>query len=128
MSEANDNLSDEAAVKVLKGILGEMIEIGEAHAETISKLPEEFRVQAMQLNTLLSVATMLLYKFAEEENVEAARRLVDVWTSETVQQLVALAFKDEIAEAYKTIDDGIDSLEKLVNEEENSDPSSRPSD
>ncbi len=128
MSEPTDNLTDEAAVKVLKGILSEMIEIGEAHAETISKLPEEHRVQAMQLNTLFSVATMLMYKFAEEDNVDAARRVVDIWTSETVQQLVALAFKDEIAAAYQTIDDGIDSLEKLVNEEETDDPSSRPSD
>jgi hypothetical protein len=41
-----------------------------------------------------------------------------------MQQLVSLAFREEIAAAYKTIDDGIDSLEKLVNDEETNDSSS----
>lgn len=128
MSDPTDNITDEAALAVLNGILAEMVEIGERHAETISKLPEEFRVDAMQINTMLSVATVLLYKANETRDVEVARQVTEVWVSETVQQLVSLAFRDEIAAAHKTMEDGIDSLEKLVNEKETDDPSSRPSD
>ena len=124
MSEPTDNITDDAALAVLNGILAEMIEIGEAHAETISKLPEEHRVAAMQINTMLSVATVLLFRANQRKDVEAARELVEVWISETMQQLVSLAFREEIAAAYKTIDDGIDSLEKLVNDEETNDSSS----
>ena len=128
MSDPTDNITDEAALAVLNGILAEMVEIGERHAETISKLPEEFRVDAMQINTMLSVATVLLYKANETRNVLVAREVTEVWVSDTVQQLVSLAFRDEIAQAHKTMEDGIDSLEKLVNEKETDDPSSRPSD
>lgn len=128
MSDPTDNITDEAALAVLNGILAEMVEIGERHAETISKLPEEFRVDAMQINTMLSVATVLLYKANETRDVEVARHVTEVWVSDTVQQLVSLAFRDEIAAAHKTMEDGIDSLEKLVNEKETDDPSSRPSD
>ena len=124
MSDPTDNITDDAALAVLNGILAEMIEIGESHAETISKLPEEHRVAAMQINTMLSVATVLLFRANQRKDVEAARELVEVWTSETMQQLVSLAFREEIAAAYKTIDDGIDSLEKLVNDEETNDSSS----
>jgi hypothetical protein len=124
MSEPTDNITDDAALAVLNGILAEMIDIGEGHAETISELPEEHRVAAMQINTMLSVATVLMYRANERKDVVVARELVEVWTSETMQQLVSLAFREEIAAAYKTIDDGIDSLEKLVNDEETNDSSS----
>jgi hypothetical protein len=126
MSDGTDNITDDAALAVLNGILAEMVEIGESHAGTISELPEEHRVDAMQINTMLSVATVLLFKANERKDIAFARELVDVWTSETMQQLVALAFREEIAAAYKTIDDGIDSLEKLVNDEETNDSSSGP--
>lgn len=128
MSDPTDNITDEAALNVVHGVLGEMVEIGERHAETISKLPEEFRVDAMQINTLLSVATVMFHKAVETQDVKFARDLVEVWTSETMQQLVSLAYRDEIAAAYNAIEDGIDSLENLVNEKETDDPSSRPSD
>jgi hypothetical protein len=124
MSDDSANITDDAALAVLNGILAEMVEIGESHAGTISELPEEHRVHAMQINTMLSVATVLLFKANERKDIAVARELVDVWTSETMQQLVALAFREEIAAAYKTIDDGIDSLEKLVNDEETNDSSS----
>jgi hypothetical protein len=126
MSDGTDNITDDAALAVLNGILAEMVEIGESHAGTISELPEEHRVDAMQINTMLSVATVLLFKANERKDIAFARELVEVWTSETMQQLVALAFREEIAAAYKTIDDGIDSLEKLVNDEETNDSSSGP--
>jgi len=126
MSDGTDNITDDAALAVLNGILAEMVEIGESHAGTISELPEQHRVDAMQINTMLSVATVLLFKANERKDIVFARELVDVWTSETMQQLVALAFREEIAAAYKTIDDGIDSLEKLVNDEETNDSSSGP--
>lgn len=128
MSDPTDNITDEAAMNVLHGVFSEMVEIGERHAETISKLPEEYRVDAMQINTLFSVATVLFHKAYEKGDIQFARELVDTWTSETMQQLVALAFREEIAAAYDALDKGIDSLEKLVNEEETDDPSSRPSD
>jgi hypothetical protein len=124
MSDGTDNITDDAALAVLNGILAEMVEIGESHAGTISELPEEHRVDAMQINTMLSVATVLLFKANERKDIAFARELVEVWTSETMQQLVALAFREEIAAAYKTIDDGINSLEKLVNDEETNDSSS----
>jgi hypothetical protein len=124
MSDDSANITDDAALAVLNGILAEMVEIGESHAGTISELPEDHRVSAMQINTMLSVATVLLFKANERKDIAFARELVDVWTSETMQQLVALAFREEIAAAYKTIDDGIDSLEKLVNDEETNDSSS----
>jgi hypothetical protein len=124
MSDDSANITDDAALAVLNGILAEMVEIGESHASTISELPEDHRVSAMQINTMLSVATVLLFKANERKDIAFARELVDVWTSETMQQLVALAFREEIAAAYKTIDDGIDSLEKLVNDEETNDSSS----
>jgi hypothetical protein len=124
MSDGIPNISDEASMAVLNGVLAEMVAIGESHAETISTLPEEHRVAAMQINTMLSVATVLMYRANERKDLAFARELVEVWTSETMQQLVALAFREEIAAAYKTIEDGIDSLEKLVNDEETNDSSS----
>lgn len=124
MSDGTSSISDEASLAVLNGVLAEMVSIGESHAETIGNLPEEHRVTAMQINTMLSVATVLLYRANERKDLVVARELVEVWTSDTMQQLVALAFREEIAAAYKTINDGIDSLEKLVNEEETNDSSS----
>lgn len=128
MSEDDVTLTDEAAMSVMEGILSEMIDVGERHAEGLTKLPDEFKRSAMQINTLLSVQTVLLYNFVKRADVGVARELVEIWCSEQMQNLVSLAFRDEVEAAYTAVQDGIDSLEKLVNTKETDDPSSGPSD
>jgi hypothetical protein len=128
MSEDDVTLTDEAAMSVMEGILSEMIDVGERHAEGLTKLPDEFKRSAMQINTLLSVQTVLLYNFVKRADVGVARELVEIWCSEQMQNLVSLAFRDEVEAAYVAVQDGIDSLEKLVNTKETDDPSSGPSD
>lgn len=127
MSEDNVTLTDEAALAVMEGILSEMIDIGERHAESLAEIPSEFKKESMQINTLLSIMTMLLFNFVKRQETNIAHEIVEIWCSEQMQQLISLAFKDEVDAAYADIEKGIDSLEKLVNNEESNDPSGGPS-
>ena len=128
MSEDNVTLTDDAAMAVMEGILSEMIDVGERHAEKLTEIPDEFKKESMQVNTLLSIATVLLFNFVKRNETKIAHEVVEIWCSEQMQQLVSLAFKDEVDAAYLAVQDGIDSLEKLVNTKETDDPSSGPSD
>ena len=128
MSEDNVILTDDAAMAVMEGILAEMIDVGERHAESLTEIPGELKKEAMQINTLFSVLTVLLFNFVKRQDIKVAHEIVEIWCSEQMQELVSLAFKDEVNAAYADIQNGIDSLEKLVNNEETNDTSSGPSD
>lgn len=119
MSEDKNMLTDEAAIKITAGILTEMITQGEKEAEIIDSLPEEFQSTVMKTNTLLSLATVILYKIVESKDVAAARGVVNIWTSDSIQQLISIAFKEEVDAAEQSIQDGIAQVEDLANKENN---------
>jgi hypothetical protein len=119
MSEDKVMLTDEAAVKITAGILTEMITQGEKEAELIDKLPKEFQSTVMKTNTLLSLATVILYKIVESNDAAAARGVVGIWTSDSIQQLISIAFKEEVDAAEQSIQDGIAQVEDLANKENN---------
>lgn len=114
-------LSDTAKLRLVDALAGEIIEHGQAEAEIImsNSLTDDEANVLMKTNTLLTAFAMLLLEIVEKEDVVLAKAVLDVWTSPKIQELVQHAFIDEIIHAEQSLADGIDELEKLINEKGN---------
>jgi hypothetical protein len=130
MSEDNElYLSEEAVLSLVSTLAMEIVRYGEAEAQLIenSKLSESEVIVVMKANTLLTFSAMLLVKIVETGDVELAKMVVALWTSPAMQDMVQIAFTEEIDEAVGVIAQGIADLEEELNKEKN-DPGSQQGD
>lgn len=120
-------LSEEAVFALVSSIMVEMIKCGEAEALLIESqtLSEPQQMIVVKANTLLTLATLVMFAIVESQNLSAAKTVVETWTSPMMQDLVGIAFAEEITSAHENVDAEINLLEQEINKE-NNDSSSQP--
>jgi hypothetical protein len=118
-------LSDDAILALVSTLAVEVVRYGEQEAALIDekKLSEEQKDSIMKANTLLTVFAALLVRIVESEDIATAAKVVDCWISPSVQDMVSIAFANEIEEAAAHVTQGIDDLEDVANKETNETPS-----
>lgn len=114
-------LSEEAVFALVSSIMVEMIKHGEAEALLIESktLDEQQQMIVVKANTLLTLATLTMFAIVESQNLSAAKAVVETWTSPMMQDLVSIAFADEINSAHDKLEAEINLLEQEVNKENN---------
>lgn len=126
MSEERElYLSEEAMFALVSTLATEVIRFGEAEAKLVEsrRLTDEQSLVIMKANTLLTTFAMLLVKIVESEDPEFAKLVVEVWTHPAMQDMVRVAFSEEIEDAALIVAQGIDDIEKSINKETNDSPS-----
>jgi hypothetical protein len=110
-------LSDEALLNLINALADEVIELGGAEAELIitAELSDKDLELLIKTNTLLTAFASLLVRIVQNESTEFAREVINVWTSDSVQELVRYAFKKEIDSAVASIAKQIDDIETIIN-------------
>lgn len=118
-------LSDDAILALVSTLAVEVVRYGEQESALIDekRLSEEQKDSIMKANTLLTVFAALLVRIVESEDIATAAKVVDCWISPTVQDMVSIAFADEIEQAASHVTQGIDDLEDVANKETNETPS-----
>ncbi len=91
-------------------------------------LKDHEALTVMKANNLLTVFAMLLVRVVESKNIEFATAIINCWISPAVQDMVQIAFAEEIEEAARVVTNGINDLEMAINKETNAKPSSEQSD
>jgi hypothetical protein len=119
MNTEDGYLSDAALMKLVKALATEVTTHGEEEAALVMSglLSDQDAEKIMKANTFLAAFSGVLIQIVERQNPGFARLVMEVWTSEAVQNLVAYAFADEIQEATDRVQESILSLEKQINEE-----------
>jgi hypothetical protein len=118
-------LSDDAILALVSTLAVEVVRYGEQEAALIDekKLSEEQKDSIMKANTLLTVFAALLVRIVESEDIATAAKVVDCWISPSVQDMVSIAFANEIEQAAAHVTQGIDDLEDVANKETDETPS-----
>lgn len=118
-------LTDDAIFALVSTLTTEVIRYGEIEAELIHSkhLSDDQIIAVMKSNTLLTVFAMLLVRVVESKDLNAATAIVNCWISPAVQDMVQIAFAEEIEEAATMVTDGIDNLEASLGKETNDTPS-----
>lgn len=121
MSEDDEKtlfLSDEAILALVSTLATEVVRHGEAESKLIEsrKLSEEEVVSVMKANTLLTVFALFLVDVVKSEDIETAQRIVNCWISPVIQDLVSIAFAEEIDDAAEVVTQGIADLEDSLKE------------
>ena len=118
-------LSDDAILALVSTLAVEVVRYGEQEAALIDekKLSEEQKDSIMKANTLLTVFAALLVRIVESEDIATAAKVVDCWISPSVQDMVSIAFANEIEQAAAHVTQGIDDLEGAANKETDETPS-----
>ncbi len=119
MSEENIKLTDEATENFFGSLVMNFISAGEAEAGVIesNKLTKEQQVIVMKANTLFTIATMYLMTVLQDKDLDTMRKVLTIWSTPMVQDLVNIAFDDEIKEAKNAVDSAIDTMEKEANKD-----------
>lgn len=119
MSNTNSTLSDSAAYSIAAGLAREMAHHGEGEVQLLESdnLTKEQKQEVMKSNTFLALAVLLVIRLVEDKNLSGVRTLADLWMSEPVQDLVSVAFIDELTAAQASVDEGIAKLEHEINKE-----------
>lgn len=123
-------LSDDAILALVSTLVTEVVRYGEEESLLIDHkgLSDHEVITIMKANTLLTVFAMLLVRVVESKNIEFATAIVNCWISPAVQDMVQIAFAEEIEEAARVVTEGINDLEKAINKETNAKPSSEQGD
>jgi|LauGreSBDMM110SN_4_FD.fasta_scaffold429305_1 hypothetical protein len=123
-------LSDDAILALVSTLVTEIVRYGEEEALLIESksLKDHESLTVMKANTLLTVFAMLLVRVVESKNIEFATAIINCWISPVVQDMVQIAFAEEIEEAARVVTNGINDLEMAANKETNAKPSSEQSD
>lgn len=118
-------LSEDATFALVSTMATEVIRFGEMESRLIEnkKLTEDEIVTVMKANTLLTVFAMFLVRVVDSKDLESAQSVVNCWISPAVQDMVQIAFADEIEHAARVVTNGIDDLEAVANKETNEPPS-----
>jgi hypothetical protein len=123
-------LSADAILALVSTLVTEVVRYGEEESLLIeSKSLKDYEaLTVMKANTLLTVFAMLLVRVVESKNIEFATAIINCWISPAVQDMVQIAFAEEIEEAARVVTNGINDLEMAINKETNAKPSSEQSD
>lgn len=123
-------LSDDAILALVSTLVTEIVRYGEEEALLIESksLKDHESLTVMKANTLLTVFAMLLVRVVESKNIEFATAIINCWISPVVQDMVQIAFAEEIEEAARVVTNGINDLEMAANKETNAKPSSEQGD
>lgn len=122
MSEEDEKelfLSDDALLALVSTLATEVVRYGEAESALLEnkKLSDEDIVTVMKANTLLTVFAMFLVKVVESKNIDMAQTVVEAWISPSIQDMVQIAFAEEIQDAAMVVTQGISNLEDIANKE-----------
>jgi hypothetical protein len=122
MSDDPIKLTDEAVEKFFGSLVLNFISSGEAEAEIIEngKLSQDQQTIVMKSNTLFTVATMYLMTILQDKDLDSMRKVLTVWSQPMIQDLVNIAFKDDIDAAKDSVEKAIESMEKEANKDEQS--------
>lgn len=114
-------LSDSAVFALVSTLATEIVRYGEKESQLLEhkKLSDDEISTIMKANTLLTVFAMLLIEIVNQKNLEMAKTVVQCWISPAVQDMVSIAFAEEIQQAAEVVTQGIGDLEKEVNKEQN---------
>lgn len=131
MSEEADNelfLSDDSLLALVSTLATEIVRYGEAESQLLEnkRLSDEDVVIVMKANTLLTVFAMFLVKVVESKDINMAKSVVEAWISPSIQDMVQIAFAEEIQDAADVVTEGIANLEDIANRETD-EPSSESS-
>jgi len=123
-------LSADAILALVSTLVTEVVRYGEEESLLIESksLKDHEALTVMKANTLLTVFAMLLVRVVESKNIEFATAIINCWISPAVQDMVQIAFAEEIEEAARVVTNGINDLEMAINKETNAKPSSEQSD
>jgi len=120
MSDENELfLSDDALLALVSTLATEVVRYGEAESTLLEnkRLSDEDVVIVMKANTLLTVFAMFLVKVVESKDIEMAKTVVEAWISPSIQDMVQIAFAEEIDDAAAVVTQGISNLEDIANKE-----------
>ena len=121
MSEEDNELflSDDALLALVSTLATEVVRYGEAESTLLEhkRLSDEDVIIVMKANTLLTVFAMFLVKVVESKDIEMAKTVVEAWISPNIQDMVQIAFAEEIDEAAEVVTQGITNLEDIANKE-----------
>jgi len=120
MSDENELfLSDDALLALVSTLATEVVRYGEAESTLLEnkRLSDEDVVIVMKANTLLTVFAMFLVKVVESKDIEMAKTVVEAWISPNIQDMVQIAFAEEIDDAAAVVTQGISNLEDIANKE-----------
>lgn len=128
MSEEDEKelfLSDDALLALVSTLATEVVRYGEAESALLEhkKLSDEEVITIMKANTLLTVFAMMLVKVVESKNIDMATTIVEAWISPAIQDMVQIAFAEEIQDAAMVVTEGIANLENIANKETDDSPS-----
>ena len=123
-------LSNDAIMALVSTLVTEVVRYGEEESLLIENkhITDNEAKVVMKANTLLTVFAMLLVRVVESKNIEFATAVVNCWISPVVQDMVQIAFAEEIEEAARIVTNGINDIETLANKETNAKPSSEQGD
>jgi hypothetical protein len=90
---------------------------GEEEAGLIEdkKIGKSSQITIMKSNTLLTIATMYFMSILEKQDLSVMRDLLKVWTTPLAQDLINVAFAEEIKAAESSVTDAIEQMEKEAN-------------
>lgn len=128
--EQNLFLSEEAIFALVSTLATEVVKYGEEESLLIESksLKDNEALSVMKANTLLTVFALLLVKVVESKDLAFATTVVNCWISPAVQDMVQIAFAEEIEQAATMVTNGIADLEAAINKETNAQPPSEQGD
>lgn len=122
MSDEPIKLTDEAVENFFGSLVLNYISSGEAEAVVIEegKLTKEQQAVVMKSNTLFTIATMYMMTVLQDRDLETMRKILTIWSQPMIQDLVNIAFNEEIKTAKDSVEQAIESMEKEANKDEQS--------
>jgi hypothetical protein len=121
MSDSDSFLTEEGMFKLIGALTTEVINHGQREADLVgldaeNQLTSEQIAIIMKTNTLLSTFAGVLVKIVERQNPKFAQLVLEVWTSPAIQELVEIAFVEEINGALLLVEESINRLEQEINQ------------
>lgn len=113
-------MNDEAVMKVIESMRTQVAHVGLKSIDLMS-LPDlkEGDLQLMlKANLFLTAFVMLLGDVQNTNNMTTAKTLVAMWANKPLNDLVRVAYADEISSLKESIDDEIQLIENWANKDD----------
>jgi hypothetical protein len=117
MSDEPIKLTDEATEKLFGSIVMNFISSGEEEANVLDSdsLERDKQMIIMKSNTLFTVSTMYFMTVLQDKDLDTMRKVLTIWSTPMVQDLINIAFHEEIKNATLEVSDAIEKMEKEAN-------------
>lgn len=122
MSDEAIKLTDEATEKLFGSIVMNFISSGEEEAKVLDSddLERDKQMIIMKSNTLFTVSTMYFMTVLQDKDLDTMRKVLTIWSTPMVQDLINIAFHEEIKNASLEVSDAINQMEKEANKDASS--------